>query len=329
MLFKTIFVTTTVISVLLCVYGGDSGTSEFNNFKLKYNKTYSDANEESIRFNIFSCNMRIARDLQEKNPYANFGANEFSDMTPDEFKIRHNAEKYYTKQKKNSNFNKKLEYVNNSIDWRELGAVTSVKNQGQCGSCYSFSALQNIEGQWFLAGNELVSLSEQEIVSCDTTNFNNGCSGGLMDNVFIWLVNERNGTVTSEENYPYVSGENGTVPQCLLQNLYQTAAQICSYHDLPHDENVMATWVYKNGPLSIGVDATSWQNYLGGILTDCISQQVDHGVLIVGFDDTHQPPFWIIKNSWGSGWGEDGYIRVAKGSNQCLITTAPSSSVVC
>lgn len=328
MLFKIIFVTTTIIAILLCVYGGNSHTKEFkefkefNDFKLKYNKTYADANEESLRFNIFSCNMRIAKDLQEMNPYANFGTNEFSDMTAEEFKIRHNAEKYYGKHKNYSKFNKKLEYVNHSIDWRKLGAVTSVKNQGNCGSCYSFSAIQNIEGQWFLAGNDLVSLSEQEIVSCD------GCNGGSMDNVFIWLVNERNGTVTSEENYPYVSG-SGIVPECLLQNLDKTAAQICSYHDLPHDENIMALWVYKNGPLSIGVDATSWQNYLGGILTNCISQQVDHGVLIVGFNDTHQPPFWIIKNSWGNGWGEAGYIRVAKGSNQCLITTAPSSSVVC
>jgi hypothetical protein len=105
-------------------------------------------------------------------------------------------------------------------------------------------------------------------------------------------------------------------------------ATITGFKDLPHDEGQMAAFVYSSGPLGIGVDATSFQTYRGGILTNCISRHMDHGVLIVGFDDNNDPPYWIIKNSWSKGWGEQGYIRLKKGSNQCLLTGLPSTPLV-
>jgi cysteine peptidase B len=211
-----------------------------------------------------------------------------------------------------------------AVDWRTKGAVTGVKNQGQCGSCWAFSTTGGIEGQWFLAGNTLTSLSEQELVSCDTID--SGCNGGLMDNAFEWLMQSQQGAIDTEASYPYVSG-NGQAPAC-SQSGKVTGATINGHKDLPHDESQMATWVYTGGPLSIAVDATSWQTYVGGIMTNCISDQIDHGVLIVGFDETNNPPYWIVKNSWGRSWGESGYIRVSKGSNQCLITSDPCTSTV-
>jgi len=201
-----------------------------------------------------------------------------------------------------------------------------VKNQGDCGSCWSFSTTGGIEGQWFLAGNTLTSLSEQELVSCDTIDA--GCNGGLMDNAFTWLLQANNGSIVTEASYPYVSG-NGQVPACSMTGT-TFGAQITSYKNIApeHSEATMAAFVLASGPLSIGCYAQTWQSYTGGIVTNCPAQQMDHGVLIVGYDDNNSPPYWIIKNSWGPTWGEAGYIRVQKGTGQCSIGQYQTTSIV-
>lgn len=148
-----------------------------------------------------------------------------------------------------------------------------------------------------------------------------------MDNAFEWLVSSQSGNIVTENSYPYVSG-GGNAPSCSLSSSMPIAGTISGHHDLPHSESQMAAWCSTGGPMSIGVDATSWQTYTGGILSSCVSQQVDHGVLAVGFDLTYSTPYWIIKNSWGASWGENGYLRVAYGSDQCLITSGPTTSIV-
>jgi C1A family cysteine protease len=306
--------------------GTANDTDLFEQFKQQYNKKYASCVEEQERKTIFDENLRKIKFQQAGNPHAIFGINKFSDMTPEEFKIYHNAENYYSQFESLLDL-KSVPFLqgNRSIDWVNHGVVTPVKNQGQCGSCWSFSTTGNIEGQWALAGNNLISLSEQELVSCSTNN--DGCNGGMMDNAFVWLLRTKNGWITSEDSCPYVSGD-GSVPQCNYLRTSLRAAKITGYLNLPHDEKDMADWLYQHGPVSIGVDASSWQYYTGGIMTNCESTQVDHGVLLVGFDEKHNPPYWIIKNSWGPDWGESGYIRVEMGTNQCLITTAPCSSKV-
>jgi cysteine peptidase B len=303
----------------------------FAGFKAKFGKTYATPAEEAKRFAIFAENMRVAQRQRAVNPHATFGVNAFSDVSAAEFKAtHHNAEQFYAraiKRQESEAFVEGPKYNGGAraIDWRSRGAVTPVKNQGQCGSCWSFSTTGGIEGQWFLAGNPLTSLSEQELVSCDTID--SGCNGGLMDNAFTWLLQAHQGKIVTEASYPYVSGE-GQVPACSMSGTV-FGAQITGYENIVKTEDAMANWVYANGPLSIAVDATSFQTYTGGILTNCISQQIDHGVLIVGFDDTGSIPYWIVKNSWGRSWGvQEGYIYVAKGSNQCLITSYPCSSKV-
>jgi cysteine peptidase B len=305
-------------------------SSMFEEFKTTYGRRYATAAEESKRLSIFVENMKIAAMHQAANPLASFGANEFADLSAEEFKIRHSSDKFYAKAAANAKAptalftEAQLKATAGSIDWRQKGAVVAIKDQGQCGSCWAFSTTGGIEGQWFLAGNTLTSLSEQLLVSCDTID--EGCNGGLMDNAFQWLINKHQGIVYTEASYPYVSG-NGMVPKC--QDTGRTnGATIIGYTDLPHDETQMATWCATNGPISIGVDATSWQTYRGGIMTNCQSYQLDHGVVIVGFDDNNNPPYWILRNSWGTTWGEQGYIRVQKGSNQCLITKYPTTSKV-
>ena len=304
----------------------------FEDFKAKFDRKYASPAEEASRFAIFAQNMRKAAQMQATNPLAQFGANEFADMSAAEFQTRHNGAQHFARAVRQAasepftdfSADQKLASKGRAIDWRSKGAVTAVKNQGQCGSCWSFSTTGGIEGQWFLAGNQLTSLSEQEFVSCDTID--SGCNGGLMDNAFTWVLQAHNGSIVTEASYPYVSGE-GSVPACSMSGT-QFGAQITGYENIAKNEDAMATWVYSNGPLSIAVDASSWQTYMGGIMTNCISSQIDHGVLIVGFDDNNSPPYWIIKNSWAASWGENGYIRVAKGSDQCLITSYPCSSKV-
>jgi cysteine peptidase B len=302
---------------------------QFQEFKKTFGREYRDAVEERKRFKIFQENMQRAEEQGRKNPLATFGVNLFSDLSAAEFKQWHRSDAQYAKASGQHrptvevSADEVLAAAGQEIDWRTKGAVTHVKNQGQCGSCWSFSTTGNIEGQWFLAGHPLVSLSEQELVSCDTTD--SGCNGGLMDNAFKWLIDNRDGWIDTSASYPYVSG-NGTVPQCTRGHVH--GAQISGYHDIPHSEDQMAAWMYTKGPISIAVDATSWQSYQGGILTNCESQTLDHGVLAVGFDDNYNPPYWIIKNSWTATWGEAGYIRVKKGSNECLLANAPSTSIV-
>jgi cysteine peptidase B len=318
-----------LVLAAVCALGHADYATMFKNFKQQYNKQYPTAEAEAHRYAIFVQNMKKAAHFNKVNPLASFGVNEFADLSAEEFKTRHNSDKIYAKkksmQKPVANLYKADQLVaGQAIDWRTKGAVTPVKNQGQCGSCWSFSTTGGIEGQWFMAGNPLTSLSEQELVSCDTID--SGCNGGLMDQAMEWLLQAHGGSIVTEASYPYVSG-NGNVPTCSMQGTV-VGATITNHQDLPHDETQMATWVYSNGPLSIAVDATSWQTYTGGIMTNCISSQIDHGVLIVGFDDTNSPPYWIIKNSWGASWGESGYIRVQKGTDQCLITDMPCTSII-
>ena len=315
--------------VAVCALAEKNYPAMFESFKSTYGRKYESAAEEQKRLRIFTENMKKADQLAKANPLATFGANDFADMSAAEFKIRHSGEAHFkvlAQRRKNAPVKdmftaEQVKATASSIDWRAKGAVTYVKNQGQCGSCWSFSTTGSIEGQWFLAGHTLVAVSEQELVSCDTTD--DGCNGGLMDNAFAWIVSAQGGNIATEASYPYVSG-GGNVPACALPKT--TGANINGHEDLPQNEDQMATWMSTNGPISIGVDATSWQTYTGGIMTNCISSQVDHGVLAVGFDNTNSPPYWIIKNSWAASWGEEGYIRVQKGTDQCLITSGPCSA---
>lgn len=319
--------TAVVLAILVVIALGATQdyAKMFEEFKIKFKRVYSSTSEASRRFQIFVENMKIAERYQALNPLATFGMNEFSDVPAPEFKVRHNAEKHYARvANKPGPAPMKGVGLPPSVDWRAKGAVTYVKNQGQCGSCWSFSTTGNIEGQWFLRGNTLTALSEQELVSCDTID--QACNGGLMDNAFDWLVQYRNGQIVTEDSYPYVSGD-GTAPACDLSGKV-VGAKISGHQDVAHDETTMANSLYKNGPISIAVDATSWQTYTGGIMSNCQSQQLDHGVLLVGFEGTGSIPYWIVKNSWGASWGENGYIRLQFGTNQCLINNYPTSSIV-
>jgi len=210
-----------------------------------------------------------------------------------------------------------------TLDWRARGAVTGIKNQQQCGGCWAFSTTGNIEGQWAIAGNALTSLSEQELISCDTSD--SGCGGGLPTNAFSWIVNSQSGQIVTEASYPFTSG-GGNSGSCTGQG--SVGATIAGFNYVTSDESDMATWAATYGPVSIGVDAQTWQTYSGGIMTDCYGTSLDHAVLIVGYNLVSNPPFWIVKNQWGQSWCESCYIQIEYGTNQCGISQNPSSSYV-
>jgi C1A family cysteine protease len=220
----------------------------------------------------------------------------------------------------------------NAVDWRSRGAVTPVKNQGTCGSCWSFSTTGNIEGQWYLAGNPLTSFSEQNFVSCDNL-FAFGCDGGFSWIAYSWVVAKQNGSIFTESSYPYVSG-NGTVPTCDT-NTAEIGGRIIGGKLLsPWDVEGMKNFIAFEGPLSVVVDATSmWDSYTGGIITSCDGILPNHEVLVVGYGQTNSTndtaiDYWIVKNSWGSDWGEGGFIRIEAGKNLCLIETLANSAEV-
>eukprot|EP00759_Apiculatamorpha_spiralis_P004894 PhF_6_TR12950/c0_g1_i1/m.20438/K01373/CTSF; cathepsin F len=301
-------------------------------FLSHHKKVYTSEAEALTRRQIFENNMKIAVELERKNPQARFGASPYADMTAEEFKVRHNAEKHFEASRKASAkapfaplySEEEIRAVPSSFDWRTKGVVTPVKDQGQCGSCWSFSTTGNIEGQWALYNKTLVSLSEQQLVSCDTID--QGCNGGLMNSAFDWLLQTKGGWINTEDSYPYASG-SGSAPSCQSTGKVN-GAKITGHVNIAHDENQMMVWMANNGPIAIAVDASSWQLYFGGVMTSCSASSLDHGVLLVAYVNNASTPYWIIKNSWNAGWGEQGYIYVGKGTDQCWITHYPVSSIV-
>jgi len=304
----------------------------------KYNKNYETA-EFDVRFKNFQNNMRRAEEYSISHPSATFGVTKFSDLSKEEFKQIY-LPSDMTKQMEwavASEFTESeiVASLNKTWDWREHGVVTPVKNQGQCGSCWSFSTTGNVEGQWALAGNSLVGLSEQNLVDCDHHCFeyegenvcDAGCDGGLMPNAFMYIMG--NNGIDTEASYPYTAVD-GT---CAFKT-GNVGATIKNWTYVSRNETQMAMYSQLNGPLSIAVDAEAWQVYIGGVFQDpWCGTTLDHGVLIVGFSYEYNiigeyTEYWIVKNSWGADWGEDGYIYLERGTGECAVNAFPCSATM-
>ncbi|EKX39047.1 hypothetical protein GUITHDRAFT_154556 [Guillardia theta CCMP2712] len=297
----------------------------FISWKNKFEKVYDGA-EHLARFAVFKANMEIIRahnalyELGEET--FSMAANQFADMTAEEFKRTVLGYKPELKGKRllqGLNSGKNCTHRSNNstrpkaIDWRTKSAVTPVKNQGQCGSCWSFSTTGAVEGAWVVAGHPLISLSEEELVQCDTKS-DQGCNGGLMDNAYAWII--QNGGIAAEDVYPYISG-NGTTGVCHVAFLSKKVASISDWCDLkPEDESDLELALVQQ-PVAVAIEAdqSSFQFYNGGVLpAKKCGTKLDHGVLAVGYgyDKKHKMHYWIVKNSWGAEWGDEGYIRLEK-----------------
>jgi C1A family cysteine protease len=322
---------------------GTDYKAEFVSFKEKFSKVYETEEEEQFRFGAFVENLGAALAHNEANPkHATQGVTKFMDLTATEF-----ASRYLNRKPKTADnrlrvfdgectacvrFPEQAELIADppdEFDWTTKGAVTPIKDQGQCGSCWSFGTTSDIEGTWFLAGNDLVSLSEQELVSCDTKGEDEGCNGGLQEAAFEYVI--KNG-LTTESNYPYQSG-SGRAPKCDASKETPVAATISSWSQVASsggEEDAIQTALLASGPITIGINASPMQRYNGGIDNPlvCVKASLDHAVTIVGYGTEDGTAYWKIRNSWNTDWGEDGYYRIVRGSNKCgLANDAVHSKV--
>ncbi|KAF8117229.1 hypothetical protein N665_0012s0230 [Sinapis alba] len=286
----------------------------------EHGRVYANMNEKNNRYVVFKRNVeRIERlnNVPAAGRTFKLAVNQFADLTNDEFRSMYTGYKgdsVLSSQSQTKSTSFRYQNVSSgalpiAVDWRKKGAVTPIKNQGSCGCCWAFSAVAAIEGAAQIKKGKLISLSEQQLVDCDTNDY--GCSGGLMDTAFEHIM--ATGGLTTESNYPY-KGEDAT---CNIKSTKPTATSITGYEDVPvNDENALMKAV-AHQPVSVGIEGGGFdfQFYSSGVFTGECTTYLDHAVTAVGYSQSSNgSKYWIIKNSWGTKWGESGYMRIKKDS---------------
>lgn len=304
-------------------YSDDLLPLQFQLWKEHVGREYDSDDEHDYRKSVWTENVKYIHQHNTRNNTYTVAMNHLGDMTVEE----------YRKNMLGMRLTKKLPLggvevplllgLPRTVDWREHGYVTPVKNQGACGSCWSFSSTGAMEGANMNANGILVSLSEQNLVDCSSDYGNYGCNGGLMDNAFRYVID--NGGLNTEEAYPYEAEQD----DCRY-SANDTVIKLTGYKDVaPGSEAALKNALANVGPISVAIDAShrSFQFYHTGVYDEpeCSSENLDHGVLTVGYGTEDGQDYWLVKNSWSSGWGEEGYVKMLRNSgNQCGVASAAS-----
>ncbi|XP_037471797.1 senescence-specific cysteine protease SAG39-like [Triticum dicoccoides] len=302
--------------------------AKHENWMAQYGRVYKDTTEKARRFEVFKGNVEFIETFNAQNHKFWLGVNQFADITNDEFKTTNTNKGFKANSMRvlSSGFryeNLSLDALPATVDWRAKGAVTPVKDQGQCGCCWAFSAVAATEGIVKLKTGKLISLSEQELVDCDVHGQDQGCEGGLMDDAFKFII--KNGGLTMESSYPYTAADG----KCKAGS--NSAATITGFEDVPANNEGALMKAVANQPVSVAVDGgdMTFQFYSGGVMTGSCGTDLDHGIATIGYGNTSDgTSYWLMKNSWGTTWGEDGYLRMEKDiadkKGMCGLAMEPS-----
>jgi cathepsin L len=293
---------------------------EFFSFVKTYNKQYP-TEDVFDRYNTFKANLELINAHNNGSSGWKMGVNQFADLSPAEFKklylgLRPRDNSYIRSQ----NVEELGPAASNDVDWVSRGAVTPVKDQQQCGSCWAFSTTGSVEGAVFLATGQLTSLSEQQLVDCAGSAGNQGCNGGLMDDAFNWIISNQG--IGSESSYPYTA-RDGTCKRV------PSVSTIKGMKDVAQGSEAALMTALNQQPVSIAIEAdqSGFQFYKSGVFKGPCGQQLDHGVLLVGAGTDSGVDYWRVKNSWGASWGDNGYIRMIRGQNMCGLANMASYPV--
>jgi C1A family cysteine protease len=283
---------------------------EFQDFITRYSKSYDTA-DFFHRYEIFKDNLDYVNEENAANRTYTLGINEFSDLTHHEW-----SELYLTRKPRSNRHITELELTGkepNAVDWRDKGAVTPVKNQGSCGSCWAFAATGAVESFNFLFGTKsLLSLAEQQLVDCCHDGGSAGCNGGMENAAIGWVG--KNGGQCLGKDYPYTAKNGQCKKTCTPQ------AKVNGVVDIRGEDALVKS--ITNLPTTVAVDAggRAWQQYKGGVFDTTCGKQLNHAILAVGYTDQ----YYIVKNSWGTAWGDQGYIYMVRGKNMCGVGSEPS-----
>ena len=300
----------------------------FNDWSKKNGKIYAPT-ERDYRNSVYDTNVKKIVAHNTGNYSWSMAVNQFADLTEEEFAAIYGGNSYRPHERSLRGHVGNNTALPTSVDWTTKGAVSAVKNQEQCGSCWAFSTTGSVESAWFLSNGTVPELSEQQLVDCSTAEGNEGCNGGLMDYAFEYII--KNKGITTEEAYPYTA----TGPNTCEAAGKPVAATISKYVDVPVNSETALMTAIAQQPVSVAVEADQsvFQFYSGGVMDSACGTQLDHGVLAVGYGTEGGKDYYKVKNSWGATWGDKGYILLARGakfnpSGQCGIQMAASYPIV-